>query len=90
MRFCLLIILLLTCATPAAALVIDQDTLWTGKQSFSEDVRVMQEVTLTIAPGSKLHFSGAGLEISGRLVAQEAEFSGENWEGLRLKGTDAT
>ena len=50
----------------------------------------MQEVTLTIAPGSKLHFSGAGLEISGRLVAQEAEFSGENWEGLRLKGTDAT
>ena len=90
MRFCLLIILLLICATPAAALVIDQDTLWTGKQSFSEDVRVMQEVTLTIAPGSKLHFSGAGLEISGRLVAQEAEFSGENWEGLRLKGTDAT
>jgi parallel beta-helix repeat protein len=82
--------MVLACVTPAAALVIDQDTLWTGKQSFSEDVLVMQEATLTIAPGSELHFSGARLEIAGRLVAQGVEFSGESWEGLRLKGVDAT
>lgn len=90
MKHTLLIIVALLCAVPAMALVVDKDTIWTGEHFFTEDVRVMPEVTLTVAPGSTLHFTTAKLEISGRLVAQGAEFSGEKWEGLRLKGTDST
>jgi len=89
-RISLLIIVALLCAMPAMALVVDKDTVWTGELSFAEDVKVMPEVTLTVAPGSIVHFTAAKLEISGRLVAQGAEFSGESWEGLRLKGTDST
>jgi len=87
---CLVITLVLFWAMPATALVLDQDTLWTGEQSFTDDVRVMPGVTLTVAPGSIVHFIGASLEISGRLVARGAEFSGEKWEGLILKGSDDT
>jgi parallel beta-helix repeat protein len=81
---------LLFCAAPSFALVIDQDTLWRGELSFTEDVRVLPGATLTVAPGASIHFSSAGLEISGRLIARGAEFSGEKWRGLRLKGTDST
>ena len=88
MRFLLFIALVLFCATPAAALVVDQDTVWDGQHSFSEDVQVLSGATLTVAPGSQLYFIGARLEVSGRLVAEGAEFAGENWEGLRLKGVD--
>ena len=88
MRASLLIMLVLLCANPAAALVVDQDTLWTGEHTFAEDVQVLPGVTLTVAPGAQLHFSGSRLEVSGRLVAEGAEFSGEHWEGLRLKGAD--
>ncbi len=90
MRLSLLIILLLLWSMPATALVVDKDTLWTGEQTFTEDVRVLPGVTLTVAPGSMVHFDRARLEISGRLVAREAEFSGTNWDGLTLKGNDAT
>ncbi len=90
MRLTLLITLALFWSMPAAALVVDKDTLWTGEQSFTEDVRVMPGVTLTIAPGSMVRFAGARLEISGRLVARDAEFSGDAWSGLVLKGSDAT
>jgi len=89
-RLALLIVLILLYALPATALVIDADTLWRGELSFSEDVRVMPGATLTVAPGATIRFVGAKLEVSGRLIAEGAEFSGENWEGLRLKGTDAT
>lgn len=82
--------LVLFWSMPAAALIVDKDTLWTGEQSFSEDVRVLPDVTLTIAPGSVIRFANASLEISGRLVAQGAEFSGDKWEGLILKGNDKT
>ena len=85
----LLITLALFWSMPAAALVVDKDTLWTGEQSFSEDVRVLPDVTLTIAPGSVVRFVSARLEIAGQLVAKDVEFSGENWEGLILKGSDA-
>ena len=64
MRFCLLIIVFLLYATPVAALVIDQDTRWTGEQSFTENVRVLPGVTLTVAPGSIVRFSGTSLEVS--------------------------
>ncbi len=89
MRRCLLIMLVLLWSLPAAALVVDKDTLWTGEQSFTEDVRVMAGVTLTVAPGATARFTGARLEINGRLLAQDAEFSGESWEGLILKGSAA-
>ncbi len=90
MRRCLFILLLLFGVQPASALVVDQDTLWTGERFFTEDVRVLSEVTLTVAPGSVIHFSGSRLEVSGRLLARDVEFSGENWGGLLLKGNDAT
>ena len=90
MRILFFIAIVLCFATPAAALVVDQDTVWDGQLSFSEDVLVLPGATLTVAPGSQLHFSGAKLEVTGRLVADGAEFSGENWEGLRLKGVDNT
>jgi len=89
-RISLFIIVALLCAMPAMALVVDKDSVWTGELSFSEDVKVLPGVTLTVAPGTTVHFTAAKLEISGRLVAQGAEFLGESWEGLRLKGTDAT
>ena len=90
MRLSLLIILALLCASPVAALVIDRDTVWSGEQSFTADVRVMPGVTLTVSPGAVIHFTGARLEVSGRLLARQAEFSGEAWEGLVLKGSGAT
>jgi len=88
-RLFLCIILAMFWSIPAAALVVDKDTLWTGEQSFSEDVRVLPGVTLTIAPGSVVRFTDARLEIAGQLVANNVEFSGENWDGLILKGSDA-
>ena len=90
MKIPLLIVCALLCAAPVAALVVDQDTLWTGEHFFAEDVQVLPGVILTVAPGAQLHFTDARLDVSGRLVAEGAVFSGENWEGLRLKGNDAT
>ncbi len=90
MRFFLLTTLMLILAAPAAALVVEQDTLWEGQHFFSEDVQVLSGATLTVAPGSQLHFTGSRLEVSGRLVAKGVEFTGESWEGLRLKGVDST
>jgi parallel beta-helix repeat protein len=89
-RVLVLTALIFCFATPAVALVVAQDTVWEGQLSFSEDVQVLPGATLRIAPGSQLHFTGARLEISGRLVAEGVEFSGESWEGLRLKGVDST
>lgn len=90
MRVFLCIVIVLLCTSPAFALVVGKDTVWSGEQRFSEDVRVLAGVTLTITSGTKLVFSGTKLEISGRLIADGAEFSGEQWQGLRLKGTDAS
>lgn len=90
MRFFVFTVLALFFATQAEALVVDRDTVWEGRQSFNEDVQVLAGTTLTIAPGSQLYFTGSGLDVSGRLVAEGVEFSGENWDGLRLKGTDSS
>lgn len=86
MRYLLLAALLLSLAVPAAALVVDEDTVWEGTLVFEEDVRVLQDVTLTITPGTRVEFSGAGLEVLGTLVATGVEFSGQSWDGLLLKG----
>ena len=76
MKFSLLIALTFFFATSAAALVVDQDTVWDGQHSFSEDVQVLPGATLTVTPGSRLYFSGTRLEVSGRVVAEGAELSG--------------
>lgn len=88
MKLYLIMLLGLLWVTPAAALVISADTLWTGELSFSEDVRVLPGATLTIAPGSSLYFNAVHLEIAGRLVADDVVFSGQGWGGLLLKGSD--
>jgi len=88
-RYCLLIIMLLQVAFPAAAMVVDRDTTWQGELSFAEDVRVLPDVTLTVAAGSKVSFSNGGLEVVGTLIATDAEFSGQTWDGLLLKGSDS-
>ncbi len=90
MRFCLIISVFLLCVSPAFALVIDQDTLWSGELSFAEDVQVLPGATLTVAKGSVVKFSKASLDVTGRLIARGAEFSGDKWGGLRLKGTDSS
>lgn len=89
MRYFLFISLLLAMSSPAAGLVVDKDTVWQGEKFFSEDVRVMPGVTLTIASGTQLSFSEAGLEVVGNLVATNVVFSGERWEGVLLKGNDS-
>lgn len=71
-----------------AALSIEQPTVWRGELQFKEWVRVALGATLTVEPGTTVHFSGGGLEVAGRLLAQEARFTGENWQGLVLKGVD--
>lgn len=72
----------------AAALSIEQPTVWRGELRFHETVRVAPGATLTVEPGARVHFNGGGLEVAGRLVAREARFTGENWQGIVLKGVD--
>lgn len=85
------ILLALLLASPAAhALTLAADTRWSGEQRLTETVRVAAGVTLEIAPGTRVHFAGGGLEVAGRLVAEQAHFDGQGWEGLTLKGCDAT
>lgn len=90
MRSLLLITFVLLMTKPLAALEIAKDTEWSGELSFAEDVRVMPGATLTIAPGANLHFVNARLEVAGRLVASGVTFWGEKWDGVVLKGTDAS
>lgn len=88
MRYLLAIAVLLLCTEPAVALVIDRDTEWSGEKSFAEPVRVLPGATLTLAPGTRLIFADAGLDVAGNLVARKVEFSGEKWQGILLKGND--
>lgn len=90
MRSILFCSLMLAMALPAAALTIDRETVWKGDLHFREPVRVKAGATLTVAPGSRIVFDGGKLEVAGRLVADAARFSGSNWEGIVLKGCDAT
>ena len=89
MRYALLTIFLLLLAMPATALVIDRDSTWRGDLSFDEDVRVLQGVNLAIEPGTKVIFAKGGLDVIGTLTANGAEFSGEKWDGILLKGNDS-
>lgn len=90
MRRALFILLIVLFATPVAALVVEEDTVWSGEMSFAEDVKVLPGATLTISAGSRIHFEGARLEVAGRLLARDVELTGDAWGGLLLKGGDAT
>ncbi len=86
-RLALLLALLLP--LPAAALSLDGATTWRGEQRFAETVRVSAGASLTVEPGAVIHFAGGGLEVSGRLQANGARFTGSGWQGIVLKGTGA-
>lgn len=90
MKGALLLILLLCWSLPASALLIEQDSRWSGERAYAEDVRIAPGVTLTVAPGTILRFTAGKLEIAGRLDAQGATFTGQGWQGLVLKGTEAS
>ena len=90
MKKLLLLCILLLGAAPALALTLSRDTTWQGQRELREEVRVAAGATLTILPGSKITFSGGHLEVAGRLVADDATFSGSGWGGILLKGCDNT
>ncbi|HAD05087.1 MAG: hypothetical protein A2005_11315 [Desulfuromonadales bacterium GWC2_61_20] len=75
--------------TAAAALTITSDTEWCGALSMRESVRVEVGATLTVVSGAVITFHGGKLEVAGRLVAENAHFTGSNWDGIVLKGCDA-
>lgn len=83
------LLLLLLGTGPAYAQTLTRDTRWSGEMRFAEGVTVPAGVTLEVAPGTQVRFTAGGLEVAGRLVAEKAHFSGENWDGLTLKGCDA-
>lgn len=90
MKTPVLLLALLLASSAAHALTLARDTRWSGAQRLSETVQVAAGVTLEIAPGTRVHFAAGGLEVSGRLVAEQAHFDGQGWEGVTLKGCDAT
>lgn len=89
MRWRLIFLSLLLLPLPAAALTLDGVITWQGEQHFAETVRVSAGAVLTVAPGTVITFATGNLEISGRLQATGARFTGSNWQGIVLKGTDA-
>jgi parallel beta-helix repeat protein len=89
MPLLLLSALLLSClltGQQAQALILEGDTLWQGEKELAESVIVPRGVTLTVAAGSRIVFAAGGLEVAGVLQAQDAEFSGNGWPGIELKG----
>ncbi len=83
------LLLLLLGAAPAHALTLTRDTRWSGELRFAEQVTVPAGVALEVAAGSRISFTAGGLEVAGRLVAEQARFSGKQWDGVTLKGCDA-
>lgn len=82
-------LLLLLGAGAAQAQSLTRDTRWSGELRFAESVSVPAGVTLEVTPGTEVRFTAGGLEVTGRLVANQARFAGDNWDGLTLKGCDA-
>ena len=72
------------------AIILKGETLWQGEKTFNETVRVEAGAVLKVLPGSRIVFKGGSLEVAGRLIAADAHFSGENWQGIVLKGADET
>lgn len=89
MKKLLLLGILLFGTAPALGLTLSRDTTWQGIRELREEVRVAAGVTLTIRPGSKITFDNGQLEVAGRLVADDVDFSGSGWGGILLKGCDS-
>lgn len=83
--FCAFFLLL---PTLTEARVITDIERWQGEVSVSEELRVAKTGQLFIAPGTRV-VSRAHIEILGQLQAIGVDFSGDDWPGLVLKGTDA-
>lgn len=86
MRLLLLLVLLLP--VPAMAQVLTGKTVWSGVVEVAETVRVERGAELIIEPGTRVDFLAGSLEVAGRLQADDAQFTGKNWQGLVLKGCD--
>ncbi|MCM2265174.1 MAG: right-handed parallel beta-helix repeat-containing protein [Desulfuromonadales bacterium] len=89
MKTLIALLLLLLGVGPVYAQTLTRDTRWSGELRFAESVTVPAGVTLEVAPGTQVRFTAGRLEVAGRLVAEKAQFTGENWDGLTLKGCDA-
>jgi len=89
-RLRLFLVLMLLWTSSVQAQVIDRDSRWQGVLTFTEKVLVPAGVTLRVASGSHVLFDGGGLEVVGRLIAEQSEFSGDNWDGVTLLNCDAT
>lgn len=90
MKALLVILFLLLGAAQVQALTLARDTRWSGKLNFREQVVVPAGVTLEIAPDTQVNFTAGGLEVAGRLVAEKVNLFGKQWDGVTLKGCDAT
>ncbi|PLY05725.1 MAG: hypothetical protein C0624_04705 [Desulfuromonas sp.] len=86
----LLMVTLCLLATPVWGVTLQGEVRWKGELHFKETVRVEKGATLRVEPGSSIVFSRGGLEIAGRLVADDCRFRGQGWDGLKLKQADAT
>jgi hypothetical protein len=102
-RLCLLVCMLMVACMPLYALItVSRDTTW-GPDSvkITDNVRIGNGITLTVAPGSHMVFSsGCGLQVQGRLLAagtpaDSISFNVESgsyiyWNGIRFIKTPWT
>jgi parallel beta-helix repeat protein len=86
MRLILLLIISFFLVTPGYATTIASKTVWQGKKTITEKVRVEPDAHLVIESGSSIVFEGGSLEVAGRLTARDVKFSGKKWSGIVLKG----
>lgn len=86
--FLLLLTFCLLPAWPAAPLTLEGTTCWHGDRTFAEQVRVNPGAVLIVERGATITFTTGGLEVAGRLQADGVRFTGRNWKGIALKGTD--
>jgi parallel beta-helix repeat protein len=89
MRLLLLTLILLLPITSVAQ-VLTGKTVWSGSVEVTETIRVEQGAELFIAASAQISFFGGRLEIAGRLIADGASFNGKKWQGIVLKGCDAS
>ena len=85
MRFLLLVLALLL-PIPVMGQVLTGTNVWNGSVDVTESIRIERGAELIVEPGTRVAFKGGGLEVAGRLQAEGAQFSGQNWQGIVLKG----
>ena len=80
MRFLLLVLVLLL-PIPGLAKVLTGKTIWNGVIEVAETTRIERGAELIVEPGTKVLFQTGSLEVAGRLQADGAQFSGQDWQG---------